>query len=91
MYTTRAAPFPDGAVIVKQEHADDTCTDVIGWTAMRREAGFDPENGDWHWQNVELDRSVSEDGRVQRCQSCHAGCGIAPDGHDGTCSVVGEE
>lgn len=89
-YTTRAMPFPDGSVIVKEEFADDACTSLSGWTVMRREAGLDPEGGDWHWQSVDPDRRVSADGLVQRCRSCHMGCGVAPDGHDGTCSVIEE-
>ena len=89
-YTTRAMPFPDGSVIVKEEFADPACTSLTGWTAMRREAGLDPDAGDWHWQRLETDRTVSDDGLVQRCRSCHMECGVAPDGHDGTCSTVEE-
>lgn len=87
-YSTRTVPFPEGSIVVKEEYANDACTELDGWTVMRREAGFDPAHGDWHWQRVEVGRRVSEDGRLERCQSCHADCGVAPDGHDGTCSVV---
>lgn len=86
-YTTRAAPFPAGSLLVKEEHGDETCTDVLGFTAMFREdPGWDPEGGDWHWQKLDADRAVTQDGKLQRCSSCHGLC-EAPDGFDWTCAA----
>ncbi|MSP24011.1 MAG: hypothetical protein EXR75_02380 [Myxococcales bacterium] len=86
-YQTRDAAFPDGAVVLKLEFADPACTDRSGLTAMRREAGFDATHGDWHWQRLDQDEKVFEDGKLERCVGCHASCGVAPDGHDWTCAV----
>ncbi len=86
-YQKRDAPFPDGAVVLKIEFADPECTDTSGFTAMRREAGFDAPNGDWHWQRLDATETVTEDGKLDRCIGCHTSCGAPPDGHDSTCAV----
>ena len=81
VYETRAGDFPEGAVIVKEEHATADCDDLTGWAVMRR------EGADWRWQDVAPDRVVIEDGALPRCAGCHAGCGVPPDGYQGTCAV----
>jgi hypothetical protein len=87
-YQNRNAAFPVGAVILKAEYADEDCTDLAGFTAMRREQpGYDPGGGDWHWQRTDAARAVIDDGIVGRCRSCHVLCGVPPDGHDGTCAI----
>ena len=87
-YLNRDAAFAEGAVIVKEEHFDDQCTDLERITAMRREApGFAPEAGDWHWQRAKQDGSVELDGKLPSCAGCHQSCGVPPDGHDGTCTA----
>ena len=48
VYQTRTGDFPEGAVVLKEEHADADCTDLTGWAVMRR------EGGDWRWQEVAL-------------------------------------
>jgi hypothetical protein len=86
-YTTRAAPFPEGALVLKEEYdfTDDTCAGpVVEHTVMRRLAGA--ENGGWAWQRVAPDRTVTSVDEA-RCIGCHAQCGRPPDGHDGTCAV----
>lgn len=80
VYQTRTGDFPEGAILVKEEYADPSCTDRIGWTAMIR------EGGDWHWQELASDRVVIEDGAIRRCAGCHAAC-VAPEGYQGTCAV----
>jgi hypothetical protein len=86
-YTSRAARFPEGAVVLKEEYdfADSDCRGpILEWTVMRRLAGG--ERGGWAWQRVSAGRQVeSED--EPRCIGCHQQCGVAPDGHDGTCAV----
>jgi hypothetical protein len=82
-YVSRGAPFPDGAIVLKEEYdfADPTCAGpIVQWTVMRR------IDADWRWQRVDLGRAViSED--EPRCIGCHAQCGQPPDGFDGTCAV----
>lgn len=86
-YNARNAPFPDRSVIIKAEYADDACSDLAGFTAMRKEAGFAPGGGDWHWQRLDKDRKVVDDGTPDRCTRCHAACGVPPEGYDFTCTV----
>lgn len=87
-YQKRSEPFPVGAVVLKVEHADEACGDITGYTAMRREeTGYAPDAGDWHWQRLDRDRVVKDDGKIERCTSCHALCGVPPDGFDWTCSI----
>jgi hypothetical protein len=81
IYTSRTGDFPEGAVIVKEEFANAACTDLLGWTAMRR------EGGDWRWQDVALDRTTIEDGDIARCTTCHDACATPPAGYMGTCAV----
>jgi hypothetical protein len=88
-YSKRDKPFPDGSVILKAEYRDEECKTLTGFTAMRREKGFDPNNADWHWQKADAAMVVSQDGKIARCSGCHKGCGVPPDGFDWTCSVVG--
>ncbi len=90
-YLERTAPFPEGAVVVKPEYdfGDATCAgDVVRWTVMRKlPAGSAAGTLDWAWQTVEVDRTVLDEDLPQ-CISCHRGCGVAPDGHDGTCAIL---
>lgn len=81
VYTSRSGDFPEGAVVLKEEHVDAACSDRVGWTAMRR------EGGGWRWQEVAPDRVVIEDGAIERCAACHARCtGGAAGGYQETCA-----
>lgn len=75
-YRQRGVTLPAGTTILKEEYADPTCTTIVGWTVMYKEAaGYDTAHGNWHWQRVRAsDRAVLEDGRVTRCFNggCHA-------------------
>ncbi|MEZ4390802.1 MAG: cytochrome P460 family protein [Polyangiales bacterium] len=71
-YINNAATLPAGTVVVKEEFGGScNAADLLAWTVMRKEPGFDPPRGDWHWQRVRAGAGVSEDGRVNRCISCH--------------------
>lgn len=90
-YQMRTNPFPLGAIVLKAEYSDDdgvSCTQLAGFTAMRREAEFDPAGGDWHWQKADAAGNVFQDGKVARCSGCHASCQKPPDSFDWTCSAV---
>lgn len=89
-YQDRAEPFPVGAVVLKEEYdfSDLACEGPIKqWTVMTRLAeGSSPDTLDWAWQRVDKQRQVvSED--EPRCINCHTGCGVAPEGYEGTCAV----
>lgn len=89
-YQARAEPFPVGAVVLKEEYdfGDLACAGPIKqWTVMRRlEGGAAPQNLDWAWQRVDVDRKV-ESADEPRCIGCHKGCGVPPDGYEWTCAV----
>lgn len=83
-YQANAMTLPAGTVVIKEEFNDDSCATVTAWTVMRKEHGYDPSHGDWHYQRVRADYreradgsleravgAVLEDGRVSRCISCH--------------------
>lgn len=89
-YRDRDQPFPEGAVVLKEEYdfGDTTCTGPIKqWTVMARLAdGSSPDALDWNWQQVDAERNViGED--IPRCYGCHTGCTPANDGYDHTCAV----
>jgi len=93
-YTTRAAPIPTGAILLKVEYAmnDTTCSGpVVEYTAMQRlDTGTAPALLDWTWQRVDTKFGVIKaeprDEPV-RCAMCHTGCGKPPEGYDGTCTM----
>ncbi|MEZ4407214.1 MAG: cytochrome P460 family protein [Polyangiales bacterium] len=83
-YLANAPTLPTGTVVIKEEFNDPDCARVTAWTVMRKEQGYDPAHGDWHWQRVRADYreradgseervvgAVLEDGRVSRCFNCH--------------------
>ncbi len=86
-YRDRTAQFPLGAIVLKEEYdfADGDCSgDVIEWTVMEKLPSAD--NLGWSWQRVDAKRAVVTDDDA-RCITCHAACGVAPDGYAGTCAV----
>jgi len=89
-YTDRATPFPAGAVVLKEQYADDdtACAGPIDtFTVMQKlAAGSSPSTLDWEWQKVDNKRNVVDIDRT-RCVRCHTTCGVPPDGYDGTCTV----
>lgn len=89
-YEERLTSFPEGAVVLKEEYdfGDTDCTgELQQWTVMRRLAtGSSPETLDWSWQQVDASRRVVDED-APRCIGCHQGCGVAPDGYEGTCAV----
>lgn len=87
-YQDRDQPFPEASVVLKPEYADEACTDLVGFTVMKKGApGSAPDAGDWAFQKVGADLVVDAQADLGRCTSCHLSCGVAPDGHDWTCAV----
>ena len=91
-YQGRDADFPVGSVVLKEQYdfADTSCSgSIVRWTVMQRLAeGSSPETLDWYWQDVDASRRVISE-NASRCVGCHTGCGVPPDGYEGTCTVVG--
>jgi hypothetical protein len=71
----RRTELPGQTVIVKETYQGPECAsgDVFGWLAMKKEPGFDPDHGDWYWQEVTRAGEVRTDGRESGCTSCHRG------------------
>jgi hypothetical protein len=67
-------PLPVGSIVIKEEFEGTDCrdADLVRWRVMRKEEpGFDPEDGDWHWQWVDApSRHVRFDDK-ETCIGCH--------------------
>lgn len=77
--------LPDGTVVVKVVYDGSDCApdDAAGWFAMEKRSGFDPEGGDWYWQEVAADGTLRVDGKDSACTGCHEG------GSSTTCTGYG--
>ena len=83
LYNDATGPLPQGSVIVAEEYDRADCTGLTGYTLMFKDApGYNAAAADWHWQRLNDQRDVLEDGRVQGCINCHAQCNR----NDFTCS-----
>ena len=73
-YVNNENPLPVGTIVLKEVFDGQSCAEFseLGiWSVMRKEAaGFDADDGDWHWQDVLADRSVENDTKA-RCIGCH--------------------
>ena len=73
-YLNDESPLPEGTIVLKEVFDGQSCQEYeeLGvWSVMRKEAaGFDSDDGDWHWQDVSPDRTVLNDTKA-RCISCH--------------------
>lgn len=89
-YMTRTAPFPTGAIVLKEQYdmADTTCAGPIErFTVMEKlDDGAAPAALDWEWQQVDGSlHTMAVD--LKRCISCHTDCGQpANGGYAGTCT-----
>jgi hypothetical protein len=82
VYTAGSYPFPSGAIVVKKEYADSACTELVGYTAMKK-TGTGSTAQDWTWQRTDAQRVVDPTASAQRCINCHLGC---TQGRDLTCA-----
>jgi hypothetical protein len=70
-YASEIAAFSPGAMLVKEQF-DRTSGQPAGILAMeKREAGFDPENGDWRWIVIDAKGALVGEGKLERCAACH--------------------
>ena len=82
-YLAGTPPLPQGSTIVTVESDKADCTGLTGFTLMFKDvSGYNPAAADWHWQRLDDQRDVLEDGRLQTCISCHTTCSL----NDYTCS-----
>jgi hypothetical protein len=74
-YTTATYPLPVGSVVVGEEHSDPSCGSLKGYYLMAKEKpGYDSAAADWHWQKLDVNQRIGQDGKLQTCSSCHAKC-----------------
>src|SRR5262245_34854922 len=59
-----AHEMPAGSIVVKEVYRDSDCVAVERWVAMKKIPGFDPEHGDWSWQEMTANGVITVDGRV---------------------------
>jgi hypothetical protein len=82
-YLNEDYPFESGAVIVKEEFADEECSERIGFTVMRKaEAGEHEDTLGWEWQSLDANR-VLVPSNVAQCTTCHSPCNA----RDYTCTL----
>lgn len=63
--------LPDGAILVKENYADDRET-LAAVTPMYKVEGYNPSAGDWFWAKYGPDGKVMAEGKVQGCIECHS-------------------
>lgn len=63
--------LPDGAILVKPQYSDDTCSTLAAITAMKKDSST--ESG-WVWQRAEADGTLAIDGQSSSCIGCHTNC-----------------
>lgn len=81
-----SAPYPVGSQLVKLAYEDEACTKLVAYTAIEKRApGSYPAAGDWHWQRLDADLRVVEDGAPAACVSCHRNS--CDHGYDYTCTA----
>lgn len=70
-----STPFPVGTIIVKESYPDagGSKGDLSTLTVMvKREAGYDADNGDWEWVMLGPDMGIRTQGALASCYQCHA-------------------
>ena len=74
-YLAQDFPLPAGSVVVAEQHKEQTCNSLASIDLMVKETpGYDPANHDWHWQTLDANERVVQDGHLVACSSCHAAC-----------------
>lgn len=75
-YTSASYPLPASSVLVAEEHGSDpSCSSPSGYYVMAKEQpGYNPDGADWHWQRLDINQRIEQDGKLQACISCHAQC-----------------
>lgn len=65
--------FPPGSVVVKEKlPARDAATPELLTVMVKREAGFNPDSGDWEYLVLNgAGTQVEARGRLQSCHACH--------------------
>lgn len=69
-------PYPQGTLILKESYKRGSSGgkgDLASLTMMtKREAGYDPENGDWEYLMATPALKIQAQGKLGMCINCHA-------------------
>jgi hypothetical protein len=73
MLEEKSPRFPAGSLVVKEKLTTRDSSDPELLTAMlKREAGYDPEGGDWEYLVLDgRGRDVRARGKLETCRACH--------------------
>ena len=73
MMNDKKPVFPQGSVIVKEKLTNkDSASPELLTVMIKREPGFNPENGDWEYMAVDgAGKQVLSRGKLEKCQACH--------------------
>ena len=73
MMEMKTPHFPYGSIIVKEKlRSKDSTSPELLTVMIKREAGFNPKNGDWEYAALDgAGKQVQARGRLENCQACH--------------------
>jgi hypothetical protein len=74
-FLAKQSPMPVGTVVLKEKHTTVSATDAPNefGAMIKREAGYDPENGDWEYVFGTISPKVTvERGKLANCIACHS-------------------
>jgi hypothetical protein len=73
MMEERLPRFPQGSIILKEKlPAKDSTSPELLTVMLKREAGFNPDTGDWEYLVFDgAGKQVQARGRLENCQGCH--------------------
>ena len=75
MFANPPQRFPKGTVIVKRkfDQSSQNGTPILSTIMIKRDAGYNPEAGDWEFAVVSGDgKNVEAQGKLGNCMGCHA-------------------
>lgn len=67
-------PYPKGTILVKESYDSDDGEKgkLKDLTIMvKRESGYDSENGDWEYLSVSATQKIKSQGPIKMCINCH--------------------
>lgn len=73
-YKDRSNPAPVGMQVAKVQYTSEDAPNPVAITAMvKKDAGYDPEHGDWYYGMLSPDGKFAKgpQGKVKGCRGCH--------------------
>ena len=72
-FTAKTYPFAEGTIFVKEGFEDSGCSDRSKiWVMKKGDANVKGKAGDWHWQELDGDGVVVQQGQPGGFTGCHA-------------------